>query len=90
MTTSSAQPATSQSGKAANGLLDPIEGEIIRELKPEDYAIAKIPVEWKGVDAERGTLGGFVTTSIADQDRKTAQEYAGYTPHSNRTRTRRR
>ena len=60
-----------------NGLLDLEEGEIIRELEPDDRAIIKLPVEWEGFDAERSEWEDYLTSSVESTGRPVLQEYVG-------------
>lgn len=69
-----------------NGLLDIRKREIIRELQPDDYAISRIPVEWKGPDAKRGEWEQFIAESVEANKRNALQEYAGVTLRSNEYR----
>ncbi len=66
-----------------NGILDIMEGTIIRELEPEDHAIMRIPVEWNGLDAERPMWEEFIQASVEPSSRDTIQEYTGSCLHTN-------
>jgi P4 family phage/plasmid primase-like protien len=61
-----------------NGVLDLVDGEIVKEIEPEDYALFKFPVKWRGLDAEREEFEEqFLKQSVAPGDRKVLQEFAG-------------
>ena len=60
-----------------NGLLDLEEGEIIRELEPDDRAIIKLPVTWEGMDAERSEWESYIKSSVESTGRPVLQEYVG-------------
>ncbi|ELZ37504.1 DNA primase family protein [Halorubrum tebenquichense] len=60
-----------------NGLLDLEKGEIVRELEPDDRAIIRLPVEWKGPDAEYSEWDDYLTTSVESNGRPVLQEYVG-------------
>lgn len=67
-----------------NGILNLIEGDIEREVRPEDYAIMRFPVEWESMDAETDRFhDDFLNRSVAKEDRKKLQEYAGLCLHTN-------
>lgn len=67
-----------------NGILDLLAGEIIREARPEDYALFKFPVEWQGMDAERDRWENqFLKYSVDPDDRDVLQEYTGLLLHTN-------
>jgi P4 family phage/plasmid primase-like protien len=66
-----------------NGLLDLKEGEIVRDLEPDDYAIMRLPVTWEGPDAESPRWDDFVSKSVEPESQKMVQEYAGSCLHTN-------
>lgn len=67
-----------------NGILDLVEGEIIRDARPDDYALFKLPVEWHGIDAERELWEDqFLGYSVDPDDRYVLQEYTGILLHTN-------
>lgn len=67
-----------------DGILNLINGEIEREVRPDDYTIMRFPVEWKGMDAAADRFyGDFLKWSVASEDRKKLQEYAGFCLHTN-------
>lgn len=52
-----------------NGILNLVDGEIKREVNPEDYAIVKFPVTWEGMDADREKwTNEFLARSVNDGD----------------------
>ena len=66
-----------------NGILDLVEGEIEREVRPDDYALMQFPVTWEGPDASCGIwVNEFLSRSVNDADLQKLQEFAGYCLHS--------
>jgi P4 family phage/plasmid primase-like protien len=66
-----------------NGILNLVDGEIKREVNPEDYAIVKFPVTWEGMDADREKwTNEFLARSVNDGDLQKLQEFAGYCLHT--------
>lgn len=62
-----------------NGILNLVNGEIEREVEPEDYAIVKFPVLWEGMDADcERWVNEFLDRSVNDVDLQKLQEFAGY------------
>lgn len=67
-----------------NGILNLVDGEIEREARPDDYAVMKFPVRWKGMDAERDRwVNDFLNRSVAPRDIKKLQEFTGYCLRTN-------
>lgn len=67
-----------------NGVLNLVTGELDGEVEADDYAVMKFPVEWEGMDAARKRFEeGFLKLSVASEDVKKLQEYAGYCLHTN-------
>lgn len=60
-----------------NGLLNLRDGEIERDLRPEDYAITQVPWEYDP-DAECPTWETFISQSVENGKQDLIQEYVGY------------
>ena len=60
-----------------NGLLNLEKGEIIRDLRPDDRVIVKLPVTWEGMDAEYDEWESYLKTSVETTGRPVLQEYVG-------------
>lgn len=61
----------------ANGLLD-LKTREKRPLRPEDYALSRLPVEYDA-DAECPRWEQFIQESVESERREAIQEYVGYT-----------
>jgi putative DNA primase/helicase len=60
-----------------NGLLDLANGEIVRDLKPNDYAITQVPWAYDP-DAECEAWEKFISESVENGKQDLLQEYVGY------------
>lgn len=67
-----------------NGILNLLDGEIEREVVPDDYAVMQFPVRWEGVEAHREQFEEeFLHKSVEREDVKKLQEFAGFCLHTN-------